>query len=65
MNKLLQIRIIDETTGNKYHLLGFRSQGDDRSGINVISVTLHDVDNRQVIIVDNPVKMKKYSVIVE
>jgi hypothetical protein len=65
MNKLLQIRVIDTLTGNKYSLLGFRSVGDDRAGLNVTSVTLHDVDNRQVVIVDNPLDMKRFSVIIE
>jgi hypothetical protein len=65
MNKLLQIRILDETTGKKYNLLGFRSRGDDRGGLTVIAVTLYDYDNRQVWIVDNPVDMKKLKIINE
>jgi hypothetical protein len=64
MNKLLEIRVLNNTNGRSYSLLGFRSQGDDRSGINVIGITLHDVDNRQVIVVDNPVDMRKYQLII-
>ena len=63
MNKLLEIRVVDNTTGNTYNVLGFRSKGDDRSGIQVTSVTLHDISNRQVLVVDNPLEMKKYQVL--
>ena len=63
MNKLLEIRVVNQVTGRSYKLLGFRSRGDDRSGINVVSITLHDVDNRQVIVVDDPLEMKKYQLL--
>lgn len=64
MNKLLEIRVLNQLTGRSYSLLGFRSKGDDRAGIHVTSITLHDIDNRQVIVVDNPTEMKKYQLIV-
>jgi len=63
MNKLLEIRVVNNVTGKTYHVLGFRSKGDDRSGIQVTSVTLHDVSDRQVVVVDNPLEMKKYQVL--
>ena len=65
MNKLLTIRIHNNITGKTYNLLGFRSAGDDRSGILVTSITLHDVDNRKVIVVDNPLEMRKYQLVNE
>jgi hypothetical protein len=65
MNKLLTIRIHNNVTGKTYNLLGFRSAGDDRSSIHVTNITLHDVDNRQVIVVDNPMEMKKYQIVNE
>lgn len=64
MNKLLDVQVVNNVTGKNYKLLGFRSAGDDRAGIRVTSITLHDVDNRQVIIVDNPLEMKKYQLVI-
>jgi hypothetical protein len=63
MNKLLEIQVVNQVTGQKYSLLGFRSKGDDRSGIQVTSMTLHDVSNRQVVVVDSVLEMKKYQLI--
>ena len=64
MNKLLEISVLNQVTGKSYKLLGFRSRGDDRAGINVTSITLHDVSSREVIVVDNPQEMKKYQLII-
>ena len=64
MNKLLEITVINQTNGESYKLLGFRSKGDDRAGIHVTSITLHDVGNRNVIVVDDPVEMRKYQIII-
>lgn len=65
MNKLLEIKVLNNQTAKIYRLLGFRSRGDDRGGIHVISFTLHDRDNRQVIVVDDVLEMKKYSLVTE
>ena len=64
MNKLLEITVLNQTNGKSYKLLGFRSKGDDRSGIAVTSITLHDVQNRQVIVVDDVLEMKKYQLVI-
>ena len=65
MNKLLQIKVLDQTTGKVYRLLGFRTTGDDRGGIYMKGFTLHDVEGRKVVVVNNVQEMKKYSVVIE
>lgn len=64
MNKLLDITVINQVTGRSYKLLGFRSKGDDRSGIAVTGITLHDVTNREVIVVDDVLDMKRYQLVI-
>lgn len=65
MNKLLQIKVLDQTTGKVYRLLGFRTTGDDRGGIYIKGFTLHDQEGRKVVVVNDVQEMKKYSVVVE
>lgn len=65
MNKLLQIKVLDQTTGKIYFLLGFRSTGDDRGGIHIKGFTLHDREGRKIVVVNDVQEMKKYSVVVE
>jgi hypothetical protein len=63
INELTKIRVLNAVTGKNFNLLGFRTTGGDREGIYVSSMTLHDVDNRQVIVVDDIRELKKYQLI--
>jgi hypothetical protein len=65
MKKLLEIKVLNQTTGQMYRLLGFHTSGDDRGGIHIKGFTLHDISNRQVLVVNDVMEMKKYSLVIE
>ena len=65
MKRLLEIKVLNQTTGQVYRLLGFHTSGDDRGGIHLKGFTLHDVKNRQVVVVNDVMEMKKYSLVTE
>jgi hypothetical protein len=46
INNLLKIRVINQMTGQKFNVIGFISDGDDRAGLYVRTIKLFDVDNR-------------------
>jgi len=61
MNRLLQIEIRNQNNNQFYNLLGFRSSGDDRSGIHITGFTLYDTDTRMPVVVDDVMTMKNYT----
>lgn len=66
MNKLLDIRIINNQTGKVYKLLGFRSRGDANGAIRLAGFTLLDPDTKQVLVVNDMVTGEKaYSIVTE
>lgn len=66
MNKLLQIRVINNQTGKVYTLLGFRSRGDANGTIRLAGFTLLDPDTKQVLVVNDIVTGEKnYSIVNE
>jgi hypothetical protein len=46
INNLLKIRVINQTNGRKYNIIGFVADGDDRAGLYIKMIKLFDVDNR-------------------
>lgn len=65
MNKLLQIRVLNNVTGKNYKLLGFSSAGDDRIGFRIVSLRLLDVDARNIFVVTEGPDLKKYTLVNE
>lgn len=65
MNELLNLRAKDELTGKVYNIVGFNITGDDRTGFNVSSISLYDPSNRLRHIINNPIGIKRLTLIRE
>lgn len=65
MNELNKLRVMNNVTGKSFPLLGFSSKGDDRTGWNVNEIIVYDADSRVVFAINNPIELRKYSLIKE
>lgn len=64
LDKLLQIRVMNNITGKNFKLLGFRTVRDQFRGISVSGITVHDVDARTATTI-NGAELNNYSPINE
>jgi len=65
MNELTQLKVKDETTGKIYRLIGFSVGGDDRAGFPVNQIILYNDADRIRITVNDPLEMKRLTLIRE